>query len=105
VHHDITILLVTAASIGFIHTLLGPDHYIPFVAMAKSGPWSLRKTIAVVLVCGLGHVGSSVIIGALGIGLGWALGAMEALETMRGDWAALALIGFGLAYMIWGIHR
>ncbi|HEX9750069.1 MAG TPA: hypothetical protein VGB22_02085 [candidate division Zixibacteria bacterium] len=50
-------------------------------------------------------MGSSVIIGALGIGLGWALGAMEALETMRGDWAALALIGFGLAYMIWGIHR
>ena len=33
----LTLLVSTAASIGLIHTILGPDHYIPFVAMAKAG--------------------------------------------------------------------
>ena len=35
---DLGLLLLTAASIGFIHTLLGPDHYLPFVAMWRGPP-------------------------------------------------------------------
>ena len=26
----------SAASMGFVHTILGPDHYLPLVAMAKT---------------------------------------------------------------------
>ena len=37
---DISILLVTAASIGFIHTLTGPDHYLPFIVMSKARKWT-----------------------------------------------------------------
>lgn len=33
---ELGILLITAVSIGFFHTLLGPDHYVPFIAMAKA---------------------------------------------------------------------
>ena len=33
---DLNILLVTAASVGFIHTVAGPDHYLPFVVMCQS---------------------------------------------------------------------
>ena len=28
---SIALLSVTAISIGFLHTLLGPDHYLPFI--------------------------------------------------------------------------
>ena len=42
---DIGLLLLTAASIGFIHTLLGPDHYLPFVAMSAARGWSSRRTL------------------------------------------------------------
>ena len=35
---DINILIVTAISIGFIHTIIGPDHYLPFIVMGKSKP-------------------------------------------------------------------
>lgn len=27
-------ILLTAASLGFIRTVLGPDHYVPFLALA-----------------------------------------------------------------------
>ena len=98
-------LLATAATIGFIHTLIGPDHYIPFIAMARAGKWSLRKTMLVTFFCGVGHVLSSVLLGFAGIGLGIAVFKLEALESFRGAWAGWLLLGFGFAYMVWGIHR
>ena len=103
--NHITILIWTAATVGLVHTLLGPDHYLPFVAMAKAGNWSRSKTLMVTTLCGLGHVGSSVVLGALGAGLGWTLGGMEAFETARGEWAAWALIVFGLVYGSWGLRQ
>ena len=65
-----TALLGTAIWIGFIHTLFGPDHYVPFVAMARAGDWSCRKTLGVTLLCGLGHVAGSVALGLIGIAIG-----------------------------------
>ena len=59
------ILLGTAASIGFGHTLVGVDHSLPFVVLARSQQWSLKKTWAVTGLCGVAHVGSSVLIGSV----------------------------------------
>jgi len=99
----IYILVLTAVSIGFIHTVLGPDHYIPFVAMSKAGRWSRLKTLVVTVLCGLGHVLSSVVIGIVGIVFGIAIGKLNVFEGVRGSLAAWALISFGSVYMIWGI--
>jgi nickel/cobalt exporter len=99
----IYVLVLTAVSVGFIHTVLGPDHYIPFVAMSKAGRWSRLKTLVVTLLCGLGHVLSSVVIGIIGAAFGVAVGRLTAFEGVRGGLAAWALISFGLVYMIWGI--
>ncbi|HEX7375587.1 MAG TPA: hypothetical protein VF278_00670, partial [Pirellulales bacterium] len=57
---DLGALSLAALSIGFLHTLFGPDHYIPFVAMSRVGGWSRSKTLLITLLCGLAHVGSSV---------------------------------------------
>jgi sulfite exporter TauE/SafE len=102
---DIGLLLVTAASIGFIHTLLGPDHYLPFVAMSAARNWSQRRTLWITALCGVGHVGGSVVIGLLGIGVGVSLHRIQWLESFRGDVAAWLLTGFGLAYMAWGLKK
>ena len=98
-------ILLTAASLGFIHTVLGPDHYIPFVALSKARGWSGRRTALVTLLCGIGHVGSSVLIGFAGIALGSAVSRLEWLEGLRGDVAGWLLLSFGLAYMLWGIKK
>ncbi|MFQ6038520.1 MAG: sulfite exporter TauE/SafE family protein, partial [Candidatus Aminicenantales bacterium] len=99
------LLIVTAASIGFVHTVLGPDHYLPFVVIGRARRWRLSFTLAVAGLCGLGHVLSSVLIGLVGIGLGAALFRVEAIEAFRSEAAGWLLIGFGLAYGVWGLHR
>jgi nickel/cobalt exporter len=102
---DIGLLVLTALSIGCIHTLLGPDHYLPFVAMSAARRWSRGKTLAVTALCGAGHVLGSVAIGAIGIAIGVSLHKLEWLEGFRSDLAAWALIAFGLVYMTWGLKR
>ena len=102
---ELLILTITAASLGFIHTVLGPDHYIPFIAMAKSGNWSTVKTTWITIVCGIGHVLSSVLIGAIGIALGVAVGKLEVIESTRGEIAGWLLMSFGLIYLIWGLKK
>ncbi len=101
----LTVLLATAAFVGFFHTITGPDHYVPFLAMARIGRWSLGKTIAITLACGVGHVFGSVVIGVVGIGAGLAVGGLEVFEGIRGQLAGWLLLGFGLAYLAWGIRR
>ncbi len=102
---EITLLSLTAASIAFAHTLLGPDHYLPFVAMARSRGWTLAKTMRITLACGAGHLAGSVLLGLAGILLGIQLSSLQWLEGIRGSLAAWLLIGFGLAYMAWGLRR
>ena len=102
---ELTILTVTAASIGFFHTLFGPDHYLPFIVIAKARKWSLIKTTFITTLCGIGHIGSSVLLGIVGIALGIAVTKLEALESFRGNLAAWGLIAFGLMYFAWGLRR
>lgn len=103
--NEITLLAITAASIGFFHTLFGPDHYLPFIVMSKARGWSTPRTLTLTFFCGIGHVLSSVIIGILGISVGIALHKLEAFESMRGSLAGWVLMSFGLVYMIWGIRN
>ncbi|NLX03670.1 MAG: hypothetical protein GXY33_00850 [Phycisphaerae bacterium] len=102
---EMGLLLATAASIGFFHTLLGPDHYLPFIMMSKAGRWSLPKTTAVTFACGVGHIGSSVVLGFAGIALGAAVDSLVEIESHRGQIAAWGLIAFGFAYFVWGLRR
>lgn len=103
--HDLIILSATAASIGFFHTMFGPDHYLPFVMMSKAGKWSRIKTIWITFLCGLGHVGSSVLLGMVGVVLGVAVKKLEIFESFRGNLAAWVLIVFGLVYFVWGLRK
>lgn len=102
---ELTILVGTAATLGLIHTVLGPDHYVPFIALAKARGWSRRRALGVTFACGLGHVLSSVVIGAVGLLFGVAILKLEFLESARGEIAGWLLFGFGLAYTVWGIRR
>ena len=98
-------LLAGTAAIAVTHTLLGPDHYLPFVMMAQAGRWSRAKTARVTALCGLGHVASSLMLGALGVLAGMAVHQMQGWESARGDWAAWGLVGLGVAYALWGLRR
>jgi len=100
-----TALLLTALTIGVVHTIAGPDHYLPFVALSKSRNWSMVRTINIVILSGLAHVLSSVVIGFIGIGAGIGLSKIELFEGLRGNVAAWLLFSFGVAYTAWALFR
>jgi nickel/cobalt transporter (NicO) family protein len=102
---SITILSVTAVSLGFFHTILGPDHYLPFIVLSQARKWSLRKTMIITFLCGLGHVLSSVLLGFVGIAVGISVNKIISIESFRGNIAAMLFIAFGLVYMIISIRN
>jgi nickel/cobalt exporter len=102
---DMIILLGAAATVGLVHTILGPDHYVPFIALSKARGWTARKTAVITVLCGLGHVGGSVVLGMVGIAAGITLTSLEFVEGARGEIAAWVLVAFGLVYGTWGVVR
>lgn len=103
--NELHILLVSALSLGFIHTLLGPDHYLPFIVLSKARNWTQSKTMWITFVSGVGHVGGSVIIGVVGVALGVSVSKLENIEAHRGSIVAWLLIAFGGIYTIYGIYK
>jgi ABC-type nickel/cobalt efflux system permease component RcnA len=73
--------------------------------MARARRWTLTKTIWITALCGLGHVGSSILLGALGVVLGTSVTKLEGVEAFRGNLAAWLFIAFGGAYFLWGLYR
>lgn len=104
-NNSIALISITAISIGFIHTILGPDHYLPFIVLSQAKKWSLRKTMIITFFCGLGHVLSSVILGFVGIAVGISVTRLISVESFRGNIAAWLFIAFGLVYMIISIRN
>ncbi len=102
---SLAILSATAVSLGFIHTILGPDHYLPFIVLSQSRKWTLKKTMIITFLCGLGHVASSVILGLVGIAVGISVSKIISVESFRGSIAAWLFIAFGLVYMIISIRK
>jgi hypothetical protein len=99
----LALALVTAAvSIGSIHTL-APDHWVPFAALARAQQWPARRTALITAACGLGHVTGSVALGLLSVLLGVEL--LERFGRHLESASGLLLIGFGVAYAVWGLRR
>jgi sulfite exporter TauE/SafE len=103
--NSIALLSATAVSLGFIHTILGPDHYLPFIVLSEARKWNLRKTMLITFLCGLGHVLSSVLLGFAGIAIGLSVNRLVSVESFRGNIAAWLFIAFGLVYMIISIRN
>ncbi len=95
-------LATAAVSVAAIHTL-APDHWAPFAAVARARGWSAGRTARVTLLCGFGHVTTSALLGFLGLLFG--LRVLDSVGKRMEALAGILLIGFGLAYAIWGLRR
>jgi hypothetical protein len=98
------LLLLSTLSIGFLHSL-APDHWMPFAVIGKAKKWSKPKLVMVTFVSGIGHVGSSILLGCIGMLLGFSLSHLKAAEAHRAEIGLWLLIGFGIAYTIWGLKK
>lgn len=104
-NESIIILSGTAITIGFVHTILGPDHYLPFIVLSEAKKWNARKTMLITFFCGLGHVLSSVILGLTGIVVGISVNKLIKVESFRGSIAGWLFIAFGLVYLVISIRN
>lgn len=102
---ELQLLVTTTAGVALVHTLLGPDHYLPFIAMFRAGQWTRSKTLRITLLCGVGHITASIALGFVGVWLGTSMSQTAALDSVRGSIAAWILILFGLGYGAWGMRR
>ena len=100
-----SLLLSTSVFIAVTHTLIGIDHYVPFVVLSKANAWTMKKTMTIVLLCGIGHVLSSVLLGLFGIALSQSVTFLVNIETIRGTLATSFMIGFGLIYTCWALTQ
>jgi sulfite exporter TauE/SafE len=98
-------LLLAAAAIGLLHTALGPDHYLPFLMLARARGWSRWRAAWITAACGAGHVLSSLALGAVGVSVGLTVSRLRDIEEGRGSLAAWLLVGFGVAYGAWGVRK
>jgi nickel/cobalt exporter len=92
----------TAAVVGALHSM-APDHWVPFVAVGRARAWSAARTTQVTLLCGFAHVTVSVVLGLLALRLGQ--GMLAAFGARLESVAGILLVGFGLAYGLWGMRR
>ncbi|MFI5783435.1 hypothetical protein [Nocardia sp. NPDC051570] len=62
-------LLAAAAGVGFGHAVL-PDHWVPLAVIARMQRYPLRRVLRLSGLAGVAHVGLSLILGAIVIGVG-----------------------------------
>jgi sulfite exporter TauE/SafE len=96
-------LIFGTFSVAVIHTLLGPDHYLPFIALSKARKWSLNKTMLWTFLCGLGHVLSSIILAVFIVLIGSEIFKLNLIEGIRSEIVSWLLILFGAGYLLYGL--
>ena len=95
-------LLVTALGTGLLHTLI-PDHWLPFVLIGRARGWSGKRTAVVSGLSASLHVGLSLLLGILALGIG--LTVTEVVGQTLELTGTLAVIAFGLAYAFWSWRK
>lgn len=93
-------LVFTVAAVGVLHTIV-PDHWGPIVVVARQRGWSLAQTARAAATAGVGHVTTTLLLGAIV----WYAGSLAAAQYAREVTlvSAFALIAFGawIAYGGW----
>lgn len=97
-------LPLTAATVGALHTL-APDHWMPFAALARARNWTHARALRTTVLCGLGHVTVSALLGIAALSAG--LGIAQVIGGKLASIAPLLLMLFGTVYLLWGLrpHR
>ncbi|MHB1799639.1 MAG: hypothetical protein ACYCUI_15295 [Vulcanimicrobiaceae bacterium] len=86
------LFVAAVAMVGVLHTIV-PDHWVPIALLARQRGWSRGETARAAFQAGVGHVGTTLLLGLIV----WLAGVAVAARFghIVDMLASLALIGFG----------
>lgn len=95
-------LLVATFTLAATHTV-SPDHWFPFVMVGRANKWKVSWVLGLALLAGIGHVGTSVFIGLVGVFA--EKGASKSIAAFLENATPLLLIVFGFGYAGYALYK
>ena len=94
------LLVLSVLVVGVLHTVV-PDHWAPIALLARQRGWSRAETARAAFMAGVGHAGTTLIIGLIvwfaGVGFATRFGHLVDSATS----AALVIFGGWIAFGAW----
>jgi hypothetical protein len=86
------LLVAAVAAVGVLHTIV-PDHWVPITLLARQRGWSRAETARAAFQAGVGHVGTTLVLGLVV----WLAGvaAADRFGHVVDTAASVALVAFG----------
>jgi ABC-type nickel/cobalt efflux system permease component RcnA len=95
--------LIAATFILATSHTVSPDHWFPFVMVGRANKWKLSWVLGLAILAGIGHVGTSVIIGLVGVLA--KKGTAKEIATFLECATPLLLMIFGFAYAAYAFYK
>jgi ABC-type nickel/cobalt efflux system permease component RcnA len=95
-------LMIATFTLATTHTV-SPDHWFPFVMVGRANKWKVSWVLLLALLAGIGHVGTSVIIGLVGVFA--EKGASKEIALALEESTPWLLIIFGFGYAVYAFYK
>jgi ABC-type nickel/cobalt efflux system permease component RcnA len=95
-------LLVATFTLAATHTV-SPDHWFPFVMVGRANRWKVSWVLGLALLAGIGHVGTSVFIGLVGVFA--EKGFSKNIALFLENATPMLLIVFGFGYAAYALYK
>ena len=95
-------IIVATFTLAATHTV-SPDHWFPFVMVGRANKWKTSWVLLLALLAGMGHVGTSVAIGLVGVFA--EKGVSKEIAGFLENATPWLLIVFGFGYALYALYK
>jgi len=95
-------LMVATFILATTHTV-SPDHWFPFVMVGRANKWRTSWVLGLAILAGIGHVGTSVVIGLIGVYA--KTGTAKEVATFLENATPILLMVFGFGYAAYALYK
>lgn len=95
-------LILATFTLATTHTV-SPDHWFPFVMVGRANKWRVSWILGLAVLAGIGHVGTSVFIGLVGVFA--ERGVSRDIAVFLENATPLLLIFFGFGYAGYALYK
>ena len=95
-------LMIATFTLAVTHSI-NPDHWFPFVMVGRANKWKVSWVLVLAVVAGIGHVGTSVVIGLVGVFA--EKGTSKDIAIFLESATPILLMVFGFSYAAYAFYK